>query len=94
MRQIYGNQPQFFKHNARQTTIHSEMAQRRKRRYTKCLFSDSCSFLDYKIQSLVSKIPGQIVLGTEEARKELQFRVDKSHSQGISILSALALDLG
>ena len=58
------------------------------------LSDDTCTYLDNQINYHIFKIPHQINEALEVTRQELEFQVAKSHSQGISILSALALELG
>merc|ERR1719340_533007 len=55
---------------------------------------DACTYLDNQINYHIFKIPNQIDKALEVARKDLAFKVSKSHSQGISILSAVTLDVG
>ena len=59
-----------------------------------CLVSETCLVLDSLIQYHVYNIPFLIDKGKEEAKKNFQFAVAKSTSQGISLLLGVVTDIG
>ena len=59
-----------------------------------CLVSETCLVLDSLIQYHVYNLPFLIDKGKEEAKKNFQFAVAKSTSQGISLLLGVVTDIG
>ena len=59
-----------------------------------CLVSEPCSVLDSLIQYHVYNIPFLIDKGKEVAKKNFEFAVAKSKSQGISLLLGVMTDIG
>ena len=62
--------------------------------YFFCLVSEPCSVLDSLIQYHVYNIPFLIDKGKEVAKKNFEFAVAKSKSQGISLLLGVVTDIG
>ena len=56
-------------------------------------FSEPCNYLDNLVHYHLTNIPNQIFEAQKVAKKQLGFRVGKSYTQGISLLTGMVFDI-